>query len=210
MITAFVHELPKKFQGFSFRNISTKEVTMYKTDDLGKTVVFFLHFEEVSSPIEFLKLVTLAKDGIAVPKRIVGVPKNSLVHQWSQLANMINAAYKYEATNADIWNKASNVLRDLDTLKDSPVYSFLLEQFQLLITNKYGQRYNKDVLILAAEILNISPAAYRLLRSEAIILPSERLIRKLLSTSFQDNDFRRILEKLKPEQRFVNILFFTR
>ena len=95
---------------------------MYKTDDLGKTVVFFLHFEEVSSPIGFLKLVTLEKDGIAVPKRIIGVPKNSLVHRWSQLAN-INAAYKYEPTNADIWNKASNVLRDLDTLKDSPVYN---------------------------------------------------------------------------------------
>ena len=108
----------------------------------------------------------------------------------------------------DIWNKASNVLHDLDTLKDSPVYSFLLEQFQLLITNKYGRQYNKDVLILAAEILNISPAAYRMLRrSEAIILPSERLTRKLLSNSFQDNDFRQILEKLKPEQRLVNILF---
>ena len=59
-----------------------------------------------------------------------------------------------------------------------------------------------------AEILNISTSAYRTLRrSEAVILPNERLIRKLLSKPFQDNDLKRILEKLKPEQRLVNVLF---
>ena len=78
----------------------------------------------------------------------------------------------------------------------------------LLITNKYGRRYTKHVLLLASEIVNISPSAYRTLRrSEAVILPSERLIRKLLSKPFQDNDLKRILEKLKPEQRLVNVLF---
>ena len=44
-------------------------------------------------------------------------------------------------------------------------------------------------------------------RSAAIVLPSERLLRKILSKSFQDNNLEMILEKLKPEQRLVNILF---
>ena len=44
-------------------------------------------------------------------------------------------------------------------------------------------------------------------RSEAIILPTERLLRKLLSNSFQDNNLAKIIESLPPEQRLVNILF---
>ena len=96
----------------------------------------------------------------------------------------------------------------MNNLLDSPAFNFLVEQFQLLITNKYGRRYNKHVLLLAAEILNVSPSAYRILRrSETIVRPSLRLIRKLLSKSFQDNNLEKILETLKPEQRLVNILF---
>ena len=63
-------------------------------------------------------------------------------------------------------------------------------------------------MLLAAEILNLSPSAYRMLRrSGAIILPSKRLLRKLFSKSFQENDLKRVFEKLRPEHRLVNILF---
>ena len=37
---------------------------------------------------------------------------------------------------------------------ESVVFPFLLEQLDLLITHKNGRRYNKQVLILAAEIFN--------------------------------------------------------
>ena len=119
----------------------------------------------------------------------MGIPKNSLIHRWSQLSDLIDSTIKFEATNEAIWKKASILLESLDISDDdSSVMTFLLEQFHLMIRSKFGRRYNKHVLILAAEILNISPAAYKMLRrSRAIILPSERLIRKLLSNSFQDN-----------------------
>ena len=125
------------------------------------------------------------------------------------MSDLIDSTIKFEATNEAIWKKASILLESLDISDDdSSVMSFLLEQFHLVIRSKFGRRYNKHVLILAAEILNISPAAYRMLRrSRVIILPSERLIRKLLSNSFQDNDLGKIFEKLKPEQRLVNVLF---
>ena len=44
-------------------------------------------------------------------------------------------------------------------------------------------------------------------RSDVLILPTERLIRKLLSKSFQDENLKLILEKLPPEQRLMNVLF---
>ena len=43
--------------------------------------------------------------------------------------------------------------------------------------------------------------------SRVIILPRERLIRDLMSRSFQNNELQRLFKDLKPEQRFVNILF---
>ena len=43
--------------------------------------------------------------------------------------------------------------------------------------------------------------------SRTIILPWERLLRDLMTRSFQNNELPRIFEVLKPEQRFVNILF---
>ena len=83
-----------------------------------------------------------------------------------------------------------------------------MEQFRLRLTSKNNRRYSKHLLLLAAEIVNVSPSAYRRLRSfDTLILPSERLIRKLLSKSFQDCDLKNIFEKLIPEQRIVNILF---
>ena len=94
------------------------------------------------------------------------------------------------------------------SVKESDVFSFALEQLDLLITHKNGRRYNKDILVLAAEIINISPSAYRMLRrSEVLILPSERLIRSLLSKSFQDENLQLLLEKLSREQRLLNVLF---
>ena len=43
--------------------------------------------------------------------------------------------------------------------------------------------------------------------SRVIILPRERLIRDLMSRSFLNNELQRLFKDLKPEQRFVNILF---
>ena len=46
-----------------------------------------------------------------------------------------------------------------------------------------------------------------MLRKSSIILPCERLLRDLMTRSFQNHKLPRIFEVLKPEQRFVNILF---
>ena len=72
----------------------------------------------------------------------------------------------------------------------------------------HGRRYSRYVLILAAELICISPAAYRFLRnSKTLILPNEKLIRELLNKSLQNNNLQILLEKIEPQQRLVSILF---
>ena len=98
-------------------------------------------------------------------------------------------------------------ITSMDSLFDSSTDQFLLEQFHLLC-NKHGRRYHKHVLIFAAEHFSISPAAYRMVkRSEIILLPDERMIRRLLSKSLSHDNLRKLLSHLRPEQRLVNILF---
>ena len=92
------------------------------------------------------------------------------------------------------------------SLVDSTAFSFLIEQFHLLVRDKNGRRYNKDVLIFATEMFNVLPAAYRMSRRYEV-LSSERLIRKLISRLFQDENLEILFEKLKPEQRLANFLY---
>ena len=89
---------------------------------------------------------------------------------------------------------------------DSMTYRFLVEQFHLLISTKRARRYHKHILIFAAELLIISPAAHRIVkRSEVIILPEEKNYTSLfLSKSLSDDNLGNLLSELKPEQR-VNV-----
>ena len=86
---------------------------------------------------------------------------------------------------------------------DSITYQFLVEQFQLLIFKKRGRRYHKHVLIFAAELFIISPAAYCVVKRFEVI----NLIRRFLSKSPSDDNLGNLLLELKPEQRLENILF---
>ena len=89
-----------------------------------------------------------------------------------------------------------------------PQFQFLEVQLDYFLTPSNKINYTKYLLILAGKLLCISPAVYRMLRnSRVIILPRERLIRDLMSRSFQNNELQRLFKDLKPEQRFVNILF---
>ena len=91
---------------------------------------------------------------------------------------------------------------------DSPHFQFIYAQLQLLLTSPEGRRYDKNLYVLAAEIHNISPAAYKMLRrSGSVILPRPKLLKKLLSCSLNEEHLKDLFQNLKPEQRLVNILF---
>ena len=123
--------------------------------------------------------------------------------RFCQLSNI-----NYGTQDAD---HLKNVLKALDIMcdcHDSPHFQFLHSQLQLLICAPKARRFDKQTMILAAEVHNISPAAYKMLRrAGSIFLPSIKTIKNLLSCSFQDTNLPKLLKQLKPQQQLVNILF---
>ena len=91
---------------------------------------------------------------------------------------------------------------------DSPHYQFLYSQLQLLLCSPKGRRFDRNMYVFAAELHNISPAAYRMLRnSGSVVLPRVELIKKLLSNSLHDENLKQLFQQLQPQQHLVNILF---
>ena len=62
---SFQREASVYFKNYSFRNINSDEMTVFKTDDLGRKVISFFHFKNVVSIYGFLKIVLVEKDGIS-------------------------------------------------------------------------------------------------------------------------------------------------
>jgi hypothetical protein len=114
----------------------------------------------------------------------------------------------YELNDADFLERASLKVLSHMSCTASPHYQFLYDQLKLFLSQPTGRRFDKHMYILAAEIYNISPATYRMIRkSGSIILPSSKYIRNLLSHSLHDENLKALLEKLLPQQRLVNVLF---
>jgi hypothetical protein len=177
-------------------------------NDTGSKVVQFLSFRNIQSPFGFLYLVSVEKDGYEIPKGQFVLNKNSRVNTWSQLSDVFNVINKHVPSNIDYLNKALHELYIIDDLHNSSHFQFLMAQLEMLLTPANKLRYTKYSLIFAAELLCLSPAAYRMLRgSRTIILPKQQVIRDLMSRSLQDSSLQTVLNELRPEQRLVNVLF---
>ena len=117
----------------------------------------------------------------------------------------MHTVYKFK--NADYLKSALQELSQM-SCSDLPHFQFVYSQLQLLLTHLEGRRFDRNLYILAAELHNISPAAYRMLRkSGSVVLPRVKLLKKLLSSSLHDKNLEQIFQKLKPQQRLVNSLF---
>ena len=78
----------------------------------------------------------------------------------------------------------------------------------MLLVKPKGRRYDKETILLAAELYNVSPAAYKmLLKSGTLALPSVKIIKQLLSNSSSEENLKSLLSDLKPQQKLINILF---
>lgn len=203
----FCTNIKKKYKQYSFV-MREREISMFQTDLFGRKVVFFMQFSEVTSPCGFLKLVVAESNGIEVSKQELGVARNSLIQKWTDLADVIKKLREYKLTDHDYSQKALEYLNSMENYLEEPTFQFILEQLSLLFTHKNGRRYQKHVLVFAAELFSVSPAAFRLLkRSGMIIMPNEGMIRSLLSKAMCEENLRNLFIKLNPKQRLVNILF---
>ena len=128
--------------------------------------------------------------------------KNSLLSRY----DFFHILKLHEIKSSDHLKKA---LESLDLMLDchvSPHFQFIQAQMQLLLCPPRGRRFTKHVFILAAELQNISPTAYKMLRkSGAIALRSIKLI-KNIKKFLGCKTCLLYSKKLKPQQRLVNIL----
>ena len=131
-----------------------------------------------------------------------------MLHIWSQVDEILLSLGKHQLSNSDYLAAASKALNRMMDMQKSSTLQFIQSQLQMLLTTKKNLRYSKHVIIIAAELLCTSPAAYGMLRRSRIInLPREQLIRDLTSCSFQDVNMPVIFSDLKPQQRILNIIF---
>ena len=78
----------------------------------------------------------------------------------------------------------------------------------IILTSSNKRQYSKASIILAAELLCVSPAAYRMITASRVIcLPKEKCIRDLMSRSLKEENVRLVMQDLQPKQRLVNVLF---
>ena len=165
----------------------------------------------VKSSFGFLYLKCAEKNGKEVPKTYFSkaccLQKNSLLSKWFQFDKIMSYITVYEFKDADYLKSALQELSQM-SCSDLPHFQFVYSQLQLLLTHPEGRRFYRNLYVLAAELHNISPAAYRMLRkSGSVVLPRAELLKKLFSCSLHDKNLKQLLQKLKPQQRLVNILF---
>lgn len=187
------------------------DIYISKTDAKGRSVIQFLHLQHVKSSFGFLYLKCVEKNGKEIPKTYFSkagcLQKNSLLSKWSQFDKIMSCITEYEFKDADYLKSAVQELSHM-SCSDSPHFQFLHSQLQLLLTHPEGRRFDRNLYVLAAELHNISPAAYKMLRkSGSVVLPRVELLKKLLSCSLHDKNLEQLFQKLKPQQRLVNILF---
>ena len=184
------------------------DIYLSRTDVRGQKVTRFLHFRSITSHFGFLYFVTGEKDGTPVPKGKFSLQKNSLVSRWTQMDDIVSVIDNYEIKNDDRLKIILESFDKMEELHGSAHFQFLRAQLELLLTAPKGRRFDKQILVVAAEIYGISPAAYKMIyRSGVLAIPSVATIKKLLRASFNDDNLAAIFKELKTQQRLVNVLF---
>ncbi|XP_076811672.1 uncharacterized protein LOC143458706 [Clavelina lepadiformis] len=209
--SSFCNDIKQHFPKDHLFFCDSDDIYISKTDAKGRSVIQFLHFQRVQSSFGFFHLKCVEKNGKDIPKTYFSkagcLQKNSLLSKWSQLDKILSCITEYEFKDTDYLKSAVEELNSM-SCSDSPHFQFIYDQLQLLLTPPEGRRFDKNLYILAAELHNISPAAYKMIRkSGSIVLPRVELLKKLLSCSFHDENLEQLFQKLQPQQCLVNILF---
>lgn len=209
--SSFCNTIQKRFSKDHLIKCDADDIYVSKTDPIGRSVIYYLHLKHVKSSFGFLYLDTVEKNGKRIPKTYFSkagfLKKNSLLSKWSQFNSILSSIMEYEFGDNEYLKCALEELSSMSCC-GSPHYQFLYAQLQLLLVPPTGRRFDKNLYILAAELHNISPAAYRMLRkSGSIVLPREELLKKLLHNSLDIENLKTLFNKLKPQQCLVNVLF---
>ena len=117
----------------------------------------FIYFKEVQSHFGFLHLVEAEKDGFAIPESYFNLDKNSLLHRWSQVDEILSTVDNYQVSDANHLEKAMNELKQMTPeVQECPHFQFLEVQLDYLLTPSNKINYTKYLVILARELLYLS------------------------------------------------------
>ena len=147
--------------------------------------------------------VVASVDGVIVPASMITDLVTGPIERMSQLVNLMARikAYGEDSRSRSLQCSvqiAVNVLkRSLENLDetDGDEYrkiSFVIEQLQLLVTDKYARHYSPQLMIMSFRIRSASNAAYTALLDENVLcMPStstlEKVTRRLKTDSGLDN-----------------------
>ena len=166
--SSFCNVIVKRFSKDHHIIRNADDIYISKTDAKGRSVIQFLHFQQVNSAFRFLHLICVEKNGKEIPKIYFSkadcLQKNSLISKWSQFDKILSCISEFELRDTDYLNSALEILNCM-SCSDSPHYQFLYSQLQLLLCSPKGRRFDRNMYVFAAELHNISPAAYRMLRN---------------------------------------------
>ena len=115
---------------------------------------------------------------------------NSLLSRLERTSDIINILQKiaviYERSTSEkernhtLIKSFTTALRE-STMADDKHIIFFTEQLELIFKEPKGRRYSPSLLAMAVLIHTISPACYRKLLADGILLlPSERHLRRLI------------------------------
>ena len=114
--------------------------------------------------------------------------------------NLIITVYKFK--DADYLKSTLQELSQM-SCSDLPHFQFVYSQLQLLLTALTEIFMFWLLNFITFHQLHIE--CYK--SSGSVVLPRVELLKKLLSCSLHDKNLEQLFQKLKPQQRLVNILF---
>ena len=147
--------------------------------------------------------VVASMDGVVVPASLLADLLTGPIERMSQLVNVMARVKAYgedfrsTSLQCSVQAAASVLKRSLENLDETDdveyrKISFVIEQLQLLLTDKYGRHYSPQLMIMSFRIRSTSNAAYKALLDENVLcIPStstlEKVTRRLNSDSGLDN-----------------------
>ena len=106
----------ERYVTFNFVS-DANDFSLFQTEKLGQRVILFVHFREVI--FGFLKFITAEKNEMEVPKKILHIPKNSLINKWSVVKDVIQEVTSFEPEDTDYWGKAFKAMECVKLYTDS-------------------------------------------------------------------------------------------
>jgi hypothetical protein len=203
----FVRSVEKRYPEFIVRK-RDEEISLINLNERGNKINLFLLFRKVVSPFAFLHVVSVEKEGYEVPKNVLKLQKNSSLSRWSELDAMLEVLVKHEPADIDYLAHVKKELNKIVDMLETPNFQLIQAQLDMILTSKNNLRYSKHVLVFAAELLCVSPAAYRMIRRCGVIkLPREQIVRDLMTRSLDDQNLTALLRDLQPQRRLVTLIF---